>query len=235
MAVEETFLGIERCRNRKRIQRHAHDRAYAALVVRGGYFEAGDCGRRRVSEGDVLIHGRFEWHQNEFDDRGADILNLPCRPDASGLSGRVRNPDFIVRLAERDPFEAMAAVWEQLSPGPRAADDWPDRLARALDQDTVPSLAQWAEFAGLRPASVSRGFALAFGVSPQRFRADRRASRAVVMIETSQEPLSSIAAELGFSDQAHMSREVGRLTGAPPTRWRLGYANYVQDEGPRPR
>jgi AraC-like DNA-binding protein len=32
--------------------------------------------------------------------------------------------------------------------------------------------------------------------------------------------LSAIAAEAGFSDQAHMTRAIAELTGKPPSHWR---------------
>lgn len=220
MAVEDIWLGLERVDQAHHVFRHCHDRAYAALVVSGGYHEAGDSGRRRVGAGDVLIHGRFEGHQNSFDSKGAVILNLPCAPDMLGCSGWIEDPDRIVRTAERDPWMAMAMVLEALQPGMAPAKDWPDLLAAALDRDEVSSLFEWAEAIGVARGSLSRGFALAYGVSPQRFRADRRACRAVHALTAGTESLTRLAAELGYADQAHMSREVSRLTGAPPSRWR---------------
>jgi AraC-like DNA-binding protein len=127
----------------------------------------------------------------------------------------------------------MEAVLETLRPGSPPKDDWPDRLAQALDRDEVPSLRSWAAAVGLRPTSVSRGFALAYGVSPQRFRADRRACRAVQTLALRRQPLALLAAELGYADQAHMSREIRRLTGAPPARWRAAQEKCVQEE-PQP-
>jgi AraC-like DNA-binding protein len=182
-----------------------------------------------VSAGDVLIHGRYEAHQNAFGSAGADILNLPCASDMAGMACRVADPDIIVRIAERDPHEAMAAVLEGLLPGPDSQMDWPDLLAGALERDEVSSLATWADEAGLLPASVSRGFKVAYGVSPQRFRADRRACRAVRALTASPRPLAFLAAELGYADQAHMCREVLRLTGATPARWRASRDKCVQE------
>jgi AraC-like DNA-binding protein len=220
MVAEATWLGFERVQDSGRMTRHCHDRAYAALVLSGSYVEAGDAGRHDVGVGDVLIHGRFESHQNAFGTKGAYILNLPCPQQVSGTIGRVPDPDAIAILAERDPRAAAEMLFAELIAGRAVADDWPDLLARALDRDEVPSLSGWAEEAGLSPASVSRGFARAYGTSPQRFRADRRASRALRAIAAGSSSFTMLAAELGFADQAHMSREVARLSGAPPSRWR---------------
>ncbi|KAI1692069.1 helix-turn-helix domain-containing protein [Ditylenchus destructor] len=57
--------------------------------------------------------------------------------------------------------------------------DWPDLLAATLARDPALSITAWADRAGLDPASVSRGFARAYGVSPKRFRLELRTRSAV--------------------------------------------------------
>ena len=192
----------------------------------GGYVEAGDTGRFAVAPGDVLVHGPFEAHMDRFGPNGAEVLNLPL------LAGielppilRLGDPDEIARLAERDGREAAGRVVEVAKAVPACAGDWPDTLAAALRQDPELSLSRWAHDNGLAPASVSRGFAAAYGVGPARYRADvqvRRAWRAIVSTDA---PLSIIAAEAGFADQAHMTRGVTAITGAPPGRWRTATSN----------
>lgn len=44
------------------IARHRHACAYVALVLSGGYVEAGDAGRWRVRPGDAIVHAPFEAH-----------------------------------------------------------------------------------------------------------------------------------------------------------------------------
>jgi len=56
--------------------RHVHEKAYAALVLSGGYEEAGDHGRFRVKAGDVIFHEPFEAHLDRFSETGAAVLNL---------------------------------------------------------------------------------------------------------------------------------------------------------------
>ena len=232
MAAEAIWLGFDRSAEGSRAWRHCHDRAQAALVLAGGYGDAGDRGRVEVAAGDVVVHGRFESHQNVFGRRGATFLVLPCPPDMAGMVGRVADPDEIAKRAERDLAEATAALLESLIPKNDAAADWPDLLARALDSDTVPSLAAWAEELGVAQSTLSRGFALAYGVSPQRFRADRRACRAARAIGHDRTPLAALALDLGFADQAHMSREVARLTGLSPRALRrAGSVKSVQEGG----
>lgn len=65
--------------------------------------------------------------------------------------------------------------------------------------------------AGLARATLSRGFAAAYGVTPARYRADVRL--------VGPEPLVQLALALGYADQAHFSRAV-RATGMTPRQLR---------------
>lgn len=200
--------------------RHRHACGYAALVLRGGYVEAGDRGRFHAEPGHVLIHGPWESHMDAVARTGAVVLNLPLAGVAFG-AGLVDDPDAVARAAERDPAGAAALLRRTARPLDAAPDDWPDALARALRHDPDTVLEIWAGAAGLTPATVSRGFRQAFGTSPRRYRADQRALRAARAIVGSDDPPAALAAELGFVDQAHMTRAVAALTGLTPGRLRV--------------
>jgi len=203
------------------IARHIHDEAYAAVVLDGGYEEAGERGRWRVRAGDVLLHGRFSGHWNHRPGK-ALVLNLPLHGDLSGPAmARVRDPDLLARLAERDPLEAAAALLEGLTPGVSALSDPSDRLAQALSGDDAPSVEAWARDQGVARETAFRWFRDAYGVGPARFRVEARARRAWRLIVEGEAPLADIAADAGFADQAHMSRDVKALTGRPPGAWRV--------------
>jgi AraC-like DNA-binding protein len=202
--------------------RHVHKRAYAALVLSGGYEEAGDHGRFRVKAGDIIFHEQFEAHLDRFSGTGAEVLNLWLPFDCSHAAGiaRVADPDAIARVAERncrDAVDLLSCLAMSATPQPA---DWPDELAAALLENPSLKLSHWGERNGIAPWAVSRGFGLAFGVSPETFRARMRARQALRSIQNTQAPLASIAAELGFSDQSHMTRSVKQLTGMAPRRWR---------------
>lgn len=211
--------GRERCAAGG-LPRHRHDFPYMCLVLRGHFLEAGDAGRFRVAPGDILVHRPFEAHLDLFAPAGAEVLNLPLPRAVSG-SGRYRigDPDAIARVAERDPFaaaEAMMAAWTQV-PGET---DWPDLLARDLAALQPLSIGCWAARHGLARATVSRGFRQAYGTTPARFRAELRARHAWSHLVTAEGPLVQLALDTGFADQAHMTRSIRALTGAPPSRWR---------------
>lgn len=205
----------------QRIPRHAHERAYAAVLLAGGYEECGNHGRFRVGPGDVLLHDAFDAHLDRFPHGGAQILNLvPAGPMPSFRMGHVDDPDSIARAAERDPTDALAQLTQQLHEKAHAPEDWPDLLAHDLRKNAGCLLDAWAGEHGLRAETVSRGFGKVFGLTPVAFRAEARARRAFALITESNLPLAQIAAVAGFADQAHLTRSVRTLTGFPPGAWR---------------
>lgn len=208
---------------REHLPRHPHDHGFAALVLAGGYVEAGDTGRHWMQPGDVLIHQAWESHLDGFGVRGAEVLvfEWPDEAEASVL-GRVADPDLIARLAERDAVEAALALHDALTPRDPDLADWPDLLAQALRADPSLCLGDWARDAELHLGSVSRGFRQAFGITPVAFRLIQRTRRAVDAVTGTHDPLSVIALDCGFADQAHMTRAVAKLAQATPAALRRG-------------
>jgi AraC-like DNA-binding protein len=209
--------------------RHRHDVANLAIVLSGGYLQAGDYGRRRVVAGDVLIHDAFEAHLNRFSTGRTEVLSLPL-PLNHGLPirGTVCDADMVVRLARHDPSQAISLVLDTFVPSPGREEDWPDLLASGLAEAPYLCLRSWADEHGLRPGSLSRGFRLTYGTSPRRYRSEWRARNAWSAILKVDRPLAEIAAEYGFADQSHMNRAVVELTGSPPGAWRRR-VKWVQD------
>lgn len=127
---------------------------------------------------------------------------------------------FGVRAAERDAVEAGALLLAEIRRKPPLHYDWPDILADDLLNDPAWRLDEWARQRSLAPSSVSRGFRKVFGVTPAAFRLGARARHAFRMITGSGQSFAAVAATTGFADQAHMSRAIRALTGAPPGSWR---------------
>jgi AraC-like DNA-binding protein len=205
---------------RGELPRHRHADGYLAVVLSGGYEEAGEGGRRQTAAGDVIVHHAFEAHLNRVPGRGAVVLNLPLLRGFPCGFGRIADPDEIARTAERDPLVALELVAGAFAPVPAAGADWPDDLARLLAAEPA-SLQGWAEARGLSPEHLSRCFRKVFGVAPQRFSLEARARAAAADAATSDAPLASIAFDRGFADQAHMTRAVAAVTGRTPGAWRI--------------
>jgi AraC family transcriptional regulator len=58
------------------------------------------------------------------------------------------------------------------------------------------------------------------GVSLHQYVIQRRVEHAKVMLRTTDEPLSQIAAAVGFASQSHFTTVFKRLTGATPKAYR---------------
>jgi AraC-like DNA-binding protein len=201
------------------LPRHRHVDGYLTLVLSGSYVEAGDAGRFRVREGDVLIHGAYEAHQDMFGRRPANVLNLPFVSGLRGGVARVADPDAVVRLASENIVEATALVCSSCTEA-EPEQDWPDLLAEALRRPDPIRVGEWARLHGLAPATVSRGFRQAYGTTAARYRAEARTRLAFERIRYSSQPLIDVAFDLGFADQAHMTRSLSAMTGLSARRCR---------------
>lgn len=224
-------IGLLRHGAHERRSRHCHDAPFAAVVLEGGYQEAGDEGRWNVRPGDVLIHHAFESHLNRFDAGGAHVLILELPADMAAspqLYGHAADPDRLVRLAARDPRAASALLAESFVARAIGPLDWPDMLAVDLRSLEPFLLADWAERHGVRAETLSRGFRAAYGCTPKAYRADVRARAAFRAARTSGEPFAEVAHRLHFADQSHMTHAVARLTGATPGWWRRGQVDTRQ-------
>jgi AraC-like DNA-binding protein len=66
--------------------------------------------------------------------------------------------------------------------------------------------------------TIARHFRRAFGTSPDRYRTLRRLALARAAIESGQS-LARAAADAGFADQSHMTRQFKRTYGLTPAHW----------------
>jgi AraC-like DNA-binding protein len=87
--------------------------------------------------------------------------------------------------------------------------------AHAREQTPASTLEQ---IAGTDRFTIARHFRRAYGTSPDRFRAMRRVALARAAIERGR-PLAQAAAEAGFADQSHMTRQFKRAYGLTPANW----------------
>lgn len=216
--------GIERIAAENCPPRHQHTSAYATLVLDGAYEQMAYAGPLTVEAGDVLIQPTFDCHADRPKTRSITVLRLPWPHDVSfGGIHRHVEVDEVVHAAKDDITEASAILAWRLTgrqPLTPAIHDWPDLLAAELRERPACQIAQWAAARGLSREHASRGFTARYGVAPARFRLELRARHAWALAVVSQASLASIAQEVGFADQAHMSRAVAWLTGAAPTGWR---------------
>ncbi|WP_108495497.1 AraC family transcriptional regulator [Promicromonospora sp. AC04] len=109
------------------------------------------------------------------------------------------------------------------TPSARAARARLAAHAREAVLDDVPSsrdLVSLARALGVSPAHLSRVFHAETGSSLTRFRNRVRLSRVLARLEAGDADLAAIAGDLGFADQAHLTRAVQATLGTTPARVR---------------
>jgi AraC family transcriptional regulator len=91
-----------------------------------------------------------------------------------------------------------------------------------VERHIADSLAEQdlAALAALPRRPFAAEFKLATGMPVHQYVLRRRVDRAVELLTRTELPLAEVAAELGFTHQAHMTRVMRRLTGATPARHR---------------
>ena len=104
---------------------------------------------------------------------------------------------------------------------PRSESDLADQLRAHLDDHLFEpiTIAAAAEAIGATPTQVARAFTATFRIAPHAYVLGRRLEAARDRILGGQ-ALADVAAELGFADQAHLSRRFSRFLGTTPGRFR---------------
>ncbi|MBN8809390.1 MAG: hypothetical protein J0I47_14305 [Sphingomonas sp.] len=125
-----------------RLARHGHREGYAAVVLAGTYMEAGCGPRTTVRAGHVILHDRYDHHQDRFGAGGAVVLNLPLPCGIEHRVGSVEDVDAIAKTAETDIAAAMTFLTDVLRPAVLAEDDWVDELAEGLIANPGRSMAE---------------------------------------------------------------------------------------------
>lgn len=113
------------------------------------------------------------------------------------------------------------------TPAARAARARLAALAREAVLDDTPAshdLVSLARALAVSPAHLSRVFQAGTGSSLTSFRNRVRVSRVLVRLEAGDTDLAAIAGDLGFADQAHLTRTVRATVGSTPGRVHRAFA-----------
>jgi AraC-like DNA-binding protein len=202
---------------------HSTD-ASLILMVDGMVVLSSYRGRERLERGALAILPTFGAHALRAGPGGAAWLELPWRTDWSlGATLDVADVDRLLLLTAYDVTVALAEI-ERIMEGaqirPSTRLHWIDDLRAAMIADPHLNISGWAKASRVSREGAARAFRAAYDVSPARFRLELRARNAWARIVSGADPLSLIALETGFADQAHMTRSVGWLTGKSPSAWR---------------
>jgi AraC-like DNA-binding protein len=83
---------------------------------------------------------------------------------------------------------------------------------------TGVTLNEAAELVHAHPAHLVRSFSSAYGIAPHQYLTARRVERARRLLLDGRRP-AEVATEVGFHDQAHLTRHFKRLVGTTPGRY----------------
>lgn len=141
-------------------------------------------------------------------------------------------PDWEARFAalERHLLARLDATGGGGRPRPEVAQAW---WALTRDGD-APQVTDVARAVGWSRRHLGEQFRNELGITPTDARRLARFGRSHRMARSGAFRLADIAAECGYADQAHMTREWQAFCGAAPTEWAATEFPFVQDEGTRP-
>lgn len=230
---------------------HAHEGLHFCAVLAGGFTET--VGRDvAVATPGILRVSPSARHDIRFGPDGARCLLVEVGPqDAAALRRPLRSSAFmtdawlagLARRLERElsAFDQRSAaqdlVLEILAqvtrrelgrpPGPpppwllesrdRLADEWRN----------PPSAGTLALAAGVHRVHLVRSFRDHFGCTLRGYVRRHRLAQAAKLLSSTDLPLSRVAAESGFADQAHLTRTLRRAIGITPLSLRQTRARPV--------
>jgi AraC family transcriptional regulator len=242
--------------SRLHLQLHQHAGATIAVILEGGFAgsyhrDEHDCGATSV-----VVEPAGEPHANRFGNAQSTIfalslsgenLHRPIAPLAGAV--RIARDPFVTQIARHaqaeldDPDDLMpmaveAAGLELITRLARSARDegrppWLNRARQHLhDRYADPlRLSEVALEVGVEPERLARVFRRAFGEPMASYLRRLRVDVASTMLLNGDEPISRVAAEVGFADQSHMTRCFVRYLGTTPGRYRQDRRRQPLAEG----
>jgi AraC family transcriptional regulator len=222
--------------------RHGHDPAYFTAVLDGAYDETIGTLSTQVQRGAVLFHPSVEEHAVRFRARSTRIFRvLPRRemleaarfagvrldatprdvPNAAPYVDRMHREFLTADVTSPLALDAIACeLVAHVARGQRRPSDSTGALrARDLLEahlDRAPSLADLAQATDCHPITLARAFRRAFGCSVGSYVRRRRLQEACRLLQSSDLPIATIAAQTGFADQAHLTRSLRNSVGVTP-------------------
>src|SRR5262245_27899063 len=232
---------------------HVHERAYFALLLRGGYREDLGHGGMDFSPSSVVFHPPREVQHGGIGGRGATLFHVEIpRSWTSRLAEYGRIPDEavlygggpMVRLAhslyrelrvddaaatliaEGQVLEMLGLLVRSPRPPERRAPRWLDEAVELVHEEftTALTVRAIADRVGASPVHLARTFRRLRGESIGELVRRLRVERARRMLEDPSAALAAIALEAGFADQSHFTRTFRRATGHTPREYRRLHA-----------
>jgi AraC-like DNA-binding protein len=244
-----TIAPLKRYASGSAMELHSHTAPRICYVLRGTFEEAIGSRRYSRSRGMILFRPAGMSHTEQFGRDGAMCGLFTPPPDwlslATEFGAKFNGLDFgngaaalrLVEIVERecriaDSFSALSlqtVLWEtlvHLIPSERDALSSSVWAIRALDylrdHSSAPvTLSQVAAALGVHRGHLARTFRATHGETLGARLRKIRAQRAAALIRGTNAPLIQIAAQCGFTHQAHMTRVFVVTFGVTPGRYRI--------------
>ena len=224
---------------------HSHDDAHFVLALDGGYRSLAHDPMTPADQ--AFGPGALVWnpagveHRDCFDVAGGRFLSVSFAPPpdarrgdparlrgaAEGLARRLVGAAARFSAGDEMRIEGLAldlaaGVHDAAELHEDPAPDWLWRACQAIgDLSSRPGLEvrSIAETVGVHPVSLARRYRRHFGRSPAHAIRQARADRCAGLVARGQD-LAAVAAESGYADQSHMTRDFLALYGVTPSRYR---------------
>lgn len=197
-----------------------------AFVRRSGRADRRDVvGARAVDLFPEVLAERYEEQDRRVFDEGEplrDELELIRRPD--GRTGWylttklpvVRRGTVVGLVSVSRDLETPSDEGIAMASLGRVVDMVKERLNGPV------KVAQMAAAASCSEGQLERRMKRVFGLTATQYVLRARVDRAAAMLVDTDRPIAEVATECGFSDQANLTRQFGRLIGETPARFRSG-------------
>jgi AraC-like DNA-binding protein/quercetin dioxygenase-like cupin family protein len=200
---------------------HEHEDLSLDVVLDGTFREDVDGEQLTRFAGSMVLKPSGIGHRNAYGPSGTRTLIVHIPPtspllEAALVDGKRSDGPLAVD-------EAVIATLRALAP-PHAQRFSTDQLrrmrARVLDGRGAHNLTAVAREFGLSPSAFTHAFRARFGCTPRVMLRRHRLETACAMLRTSRTPIAVVAAEAGFADQAHLTRECRCVLGVTPREYR---------------
>ena len=225
----------------RRIPSHSHEQAFLCLLLGGRYRE--QAGRLAVeyAPGTLVFHPAGFQHEDEIGPGGgvfflveyAESWLRSLRDEWRGSDLRAGRRGALALALEllrehrlgSAPLAVEAAAVELLAAcakAPAARESsrprWLSRVEERLraESGTPPGLAELALDAGVHPVHLARVFRRHRGESVGACVRRLKVQRVFEQLAEGERSLAEIAFDAGFTDQSHLTRVFGKVTGQPP-------------------
>jgi len=234
---------------------HLHDRPHIVLLYAGRWQDTSASARYDVKPGEILFHpARFRHASDAEHDTEAVILNIdeemtltfcPLYGNVArdvhlsfealrGVPDRIR--EELTHGDEAAPVILESLAMQMMALGSRTPNAEsrvpPPWLAEVLSHirrglATELTVRSIAAAVGISPSRLSHVFRASMGRSVTAYMRESRVRCAAAALRETDAPISDVALQCGFYDQAHLTRAFKAVRGMTPLHYRRTHRRFV--------